>query len=186
MRAKKVHEDYESFLNYFREDEPDLFSKIEQPDWKLSDEELEDKIKNEGEFVGYININRYRSKIMKNPRSLDTFSPAARGILTEEGDLYLIKDLNNNGFFSHDDIIKFLSDKGIISYDGDNWWEKSPRFNGFIAVQRVWNKDKFVLSESYEKDFIVGNSELSYIQRVFNNSKVKFKFYPTKYISNVM
>ena len=86
--------------------------------------------------------------IVKNPKSLKNFPPAARGLITRSGDVYMVPD---NGKIIHQHIVDFLRQKGILKNKAD-WqgrpWETNPSVD-YIGVQKAWKFDILGLSESY-------------------------------------
>jgi len=85
--------------------------------------------------------------IYKNPKSLDGFDKGVRGIVTENGDLYLA--FSQEGPI-HQTIINALKSVGVIT-GKTGGWEDVDNFNefDFITIQRVWGKEKFAIGESY-------------------------------------
>jgi hypothetical protein len=85
--------------------------------------------------------------IIKNPKSLSGFPQGSRGVITKEGDLYVVADVSH---VIHTDILEELRNKGIVSFKPTGWEDPTETPNiDFITVQRVWNKPVFAIGESY-------------------------------------
>lgn len=86
--------------------------------------------------------------IVKNPKGLKNFPPAARGVITRSGDVYMVPD---NGTVIHQHIIDLMRKKGILKNKKD-WqgsvWETNPSVD-YIGVQKAWKFNILGLSESY-------------------------------------
>jgi hypothetical protein len=95
---------------------------------------------NKGEIVHKFNERVY---IVKNPKTLKGIQDVAKGVINKNGDLYLI----TFNLFTHSEIIEALAKKGELKYD-ENWHHKIPK--NFVTIQRVPNKNEFVIGESQE------------------------------------
>jgi len=85
--------------------------------------------------------------LIKNPKSLEHFVPNARAVILSNGDLYVISDALH---IIHVKMLGRMKELDIIDEKATGWedpFERNP--DQFIAVQRVWNKNAFALSESY-------------------------------------
>ena len=84
--------------------------------------------------------------LYKNPNTLTYSTAKARGVITEDGDLYLE---SVSGKKIHHDILKILYDKGILKNAPDkSWGRKSPTDSGFLTVQRYQNSKYIAIGES--------------------------------------
>lgn len=85
--------------------------------------------------------------IIENPSDIGSFPPGARGVITKDGNLYVATDVENT---IHIDILKALKNKGIINSKSTGWEDPNDLEKyGFVTVQRIWNKPKFAIGESY-------------------------------------
>ena len=128
-----------------------------------------------GELIGYVDKQwntplEIPIPVYKNPTNLMGFSNSTRGILLNNGDLYL--GLTYNAF--HNNILELLSKKGIIPYN------KLLNYNTilpkeFVAVTRVMHTNNFSDSSEYS-----GVPFPEYYTQIFNlaNQKQSFKFMP--------
>ena len=84
--------------------------------------------------------------IVKNPGNLKNFPPGARGVITKDGDLYMVADAFD---FIHQNILDALKKKGIIKGEIRAWEDPNDVNNfGFLTVQRVWNTNNIAVGES--------------------------------------
>ena len=108
------------------------------------------KEKISGEYVGLIfpYDPEERSYVCyKNPKTLDGFDPNCRGVLLEDGDLYVVDNKN----LPHTAIIRFLAKRNIIPSGYDyNYSRALPE--EFICVHRWGNTNNFALSTAYEEN----------------------------------
>lgn len=81
--------------------------------------------------------------IMKNPKTLENIDTNVRGIIDENGNLYVI-NINN---FTHDIMLRILNKLRIIDLV-DNWWILSPLKTKYITVERNGISNNFMLGES--------------------------------------
>jgi hypothetical protein len=125
----------------------------------VGDEYLKRKYHMKGEFDDF--ENKYIShqqnddkviyregdwKLIKNPESLKDMGRSARGIIMSNGDLYLE---SFSGKKIHNDLLKILYNKGILSYlPKKNWGRKSPNETGFLTVQRYKTSPYIAIGES--------------------------------------
>ena len=109
-----------------------------------------------GEFIGTINyqpksistnIGQQRPyNVYKNPKTLDGFDPNCRGVLLEDGDVYVVDNSN----ISHGEILFFLENNKIIPKGHKfNYYRELPE--EFICVHRWGNTNNFALSTAYEE-----------------------------------
>lgn len=94
-----------------------------------------------GEKLRY-NTIRGKNYIIKNPTSLENIDSTARGIIDEEGNLYVIYD----SYLTHNEILDTL-DKLDLVQTIEGWWRIPP--TKFVSVQRVYNENAFHIGESY-------------------------------------
>lgn len=85
--------------------------------------------------------------ILKNPETLENFPKGIRGVIDKEGNLYIATDIAS---VIHVDILQALKEKGLIKSKPTGWevMEETPNID-FITVQRIWDKNKFAIGESY-------------------------------------
>ena len=136
----------------------------------------------DGELIGYVTKEWTRDlpvpiPIYKNPRSLIGVGVDARGVLLNNGDIYLAPSANA----MHQNILSVLGEKGIIPYAktyhySDNYPEE------FVAVQRVKTTNTFAQSSAYDEF-------PEYYQQIFQNGTQKhpfqFKAYPVDNINEL-
>ena len=105
--------------------------------------------------------------VYKNPRNINAFPKETRGILLQNGDVYLA----NGSDGLHDDILNLLGKKRIVPLAAThNWYTKYPE--EFVAIQRVQNF--FIGSASYDS---FPNIPDQYIEHFDNaNRKHPYKF----------
>lgn len=155
MKAKFVYESMESVL---KPKSPDINNKVSEgvadkyaekkwgikdPDREFEKQYNEFRLKKFGNVVG--NVEGF--PLVKNPKNLDMFPPACRGIILKNGDLLLVPDVEH---IIHPDIIKETNRLRITSESATKWQytdEYPP--SQFVCIQRVWNKNGFGISESY-------------------------------------
>jgi len=104
--------------------------------------------------------------LYKNPENLTGFDSNARGILSNNGDLFLAQKSS----VSHDDILKTLYEKNLVSRGAAfNYSTELPE--DFVAVQRAGGSNGFGQSSAYD-EFPV------YYEQIFDeaNAKQPFKF----------
>ncbi len=85
--------------------------------------------------------------IVENPDSLEGFPKGVRGVIDKKGNLFIAADIEN---VIHVDILEALIKKGLVQGKPTGWEvpEETPNIN-FITVQRVWNRNKIAIGESY-------------------------------------
>ena len=124
-------------------DKKHFTKKIEKPEETLS-----------GEFVGDVfpeshyreNLVLIKSNVYKNPQTLVGFDPDCRGILVENGDLYVV----DNSEVYHVQIIRFLERNNIISKGLElTYYRYYPE--DIICLQRHGSTNVFQLSVLYDK-----------------------------------
>jgi hypothetical protein len=81
--------------------------------------------------------------IIKNPKSLKNIEPNVRGVIDNDGNLYIEK----SPYVTHSVLLIYLSEKGIIPYFR-LWHITLP--TDFITVQRYSDTNIFALGESNE------------------------------------
>ena len=115
--------------------------------------------------------------VYKNPTNLMGFSNNARGILLNNGDLYLGQTYNA----LHDNLLTLLAQKRIISYDKQlDYSTKFPE--EFVAVIRTMHTNYFSDSSEYKYSAFP-----EYYAEIFNlaNQKQPFRFMPLPRTGNV-
>lgn len=118
--------------------------------WGISDPEsdLEKSYKEHKAKSAEHKVGEIKGKpLLKNPDSLSLLPNGARGVITENGDLYIVADSES---LIHTDILEALKKAGKIKGNPSGWEDPMdiPKY-GFVAVQRVWNKPIIAISESY-------------------------------------
>lgn len=109
--------------------------------------------------------------IVKNPKNLKPFFNNTKGIIDLEGNLYLA---SSNYNIIHLDIIEILYSKNIISkFDLVDIYGKLP-FD-FLSVQRVWNKNIFAYSNSYNFKDDTKSNFLEKVNNFFDKCKNRNK-----------
>ena len=102
-------------------------------------------------------------QVFKNPKSIKKLKSNVRGIITENGDLYVIDDDYN---IIHNQFATWLNDQGYpIPKDVYN------HLNEIVPVQRYENSNKFYLSESISSEEIDKFKEK--FQQTFERAKKK-------------
>jgi len=116
---------------------------VEHEDFErgYEEKEAEGKQKEDRDKIVYKVSNHVY--VMKNPTSLEKFSPDSRAIVNKNGDLYV----TTYNVMTHDEMARRLEKLGELKYQ-DKWWQKSP--TEFITIQRMYKENKFVLGESNE------------------------------------
>lgn len=128
------------------------------------------KGKIDAEKVGYV-TTMWGKKIdtpipvYKNPKSLDGFEKYCRGVLLNNGDLYLA----NSDKTMHDDLLKMLAEKGLIPL-GKTYNYSTEYPEEFVAVEKNFD-NSFTQSTAYN-DFPI------YYAQMFDdaNRKHPYKF----------
>jgi hypothetical protein len=129
----------------------------------------------DAELIGYVD-KQYGRKlsepipVYKNPQALKGFGYDTRGVLVENGDLYLAKSWQA----MHDDILDMLSKKNIVPYAQIyHYFNLLPE--EFIAVQRAGSTNTFGQSSAYDEfpDYYDGMFEIANQRQPF-----QFKAYP--------
>lgn len=85
--------------------------------------------------------------IIENPKTLEGFPKGIRGVIDLHGNLFIATDIEN---VIHVDILQALKERGLIKGKPTGWEDinETPEID-FITVQRIWNRDKFAIGESY-------------------------------------
>ena len=102
--------------------------------------------KNKEEIIPY-NIKRFSETltgiIIKNPKTLTNIEPDVRGVIDKDGNFYVEVE----GLLTHDEMLEDILDKlNLVNYV-DEWYVELP--TEFVTVQRIYNKNLFVIGESY-------------------------------------
>ena len=80
---------------------------IQDPDDEFEKQYQSKLARQTGSIIGEVK----GKDVIKNPGSLENFPAGARGVITKEGDLYVINDADT---VIHYGILKLLKEKGII------------------------------------------------------------------------
>jgi hypothetical protein len=147
-----IKEEIENFYSdWHGNDEPSIADKYYEKQLGLQQNSQQQKEKINAELIGYVDKQMTSPlnppvPVYKNPKTLDGFSNNTRGILLNNGDLYLA--VTYNAF--HDNILEMLSENGIISYKSKfDYGRRYP--NEFIAVVRDGGTKTFTQSTAYDK-----------------------------------
>jgi hypothetical protein len=111
-------------------------------------------------------------QIIKNPKNIGDLGKSVRGVITENGDLYI--ESYSRGI--HNDILKILGEKGILpSVPKKNWTKFLPQQTGFLTVQRYKDSPYIAIGESNkllynEKDY---NERIDYYREFLNRARSK-------------
>jgi hypothetical protein len=173
-----IKEEVENFFSDWQtSDEPSIADKYYEKYYGIDTDNPSKEVKNvTGDVIGYITTNwngqamEIPIPIYKNPRTLEGIGKTTRGILLNNGDLYLARTY----YAAHEMILEVLSDKGIIpSSTQHKYGEELPK--EFVAVQRNGTTNNFVESDVYHmyRKFFP-----QYYIDIFNraNAKHPFKF----------
>ena len=92
--------------------------------------------------------------LIKNPSSLENIGSSARGVILQNGDLYIE---SFGGEKIHHDIFKYLYQLGIIKESPKKYWSnRLPQDVGVLTVQRYMNTSDIAIGESnrliYDKE----------------------------------
>lgn len=144
-----IKEELENFYSdWGRNDEPSIADRIYSKNQGIETDVQEKPIN--AELIGYVNKQADRPlnppvPVYKNPRNLDGFSHDTRGILMDNGDLYLAQNFKA----LHDNILDLLAEKGIVSYASKfGYSEHYPK--NFVAVVRAGPSKTFGQSSAYD------------------------------------
>ena len=91
--------------------------------------------------------NNGRTKLIKNPKSINSLGSDVRGIIDTEGNLYIEQEQVR----VHSDLIDVLVELGKIK--GQSRWHRHAPIN-FVTVQRLGNSNKILLGESNEPMYL--------------------------------
>lgn len=151
-----IKEEIQKFFSEWNEDEPNLADKYYKKFISTQKSTANiPKYNIDAELIGYVD-KRWNEPletpipIYKNPKNLDGFTYNARGILMNNGDLYLGQSYNA----LHENILKLLIKKGIVSSTEEFTFSPS---DNYIAVIRTMGTNDFSQSDDYRifpKQFI--------------------------------
>jgi hypothetical protein len=121
----------------------------------VADKFLQNKGIMKGEFEDFENnINIFDKDIIikkdkdmilvKNPTNLHNIRNNSRGVVLDNGDLYV----ETNPLVVHDTILDELIKIGIIK-NKDDWYTKPPREIGFLTIQKHKYNNKWYLGTAY-------------------------------------
>lgn len=133
----------------------------------------------ERKIIGYITTTEYGGRlkkpvpIIKNPSHPNSMINGTRGVITKIGDLYVEGAADALNKLVHVDLLMFLSSKGIISKNYEDW-------------EDIWNKKDFVgiqledgywgISQSYlfsGEDDPKREEEMMLFKPFFTEAKIK-------------
>lgn len=139
----------EELDNWFDNNEPSLADNIYNQKYGINADnntEEADNAYSQGQYIGSTtnSYNTTKVKIFLNPLSLHKFQTRCRGVVMDNGDLYLANTPN----LTHYNIIDFLSEKKILADNMKQWYYRIVPTN-FVAVVRNYSLDEFFESESY-------------------------------------
>lgn len=103
------------------------------------------------EFIGHIKSFGDKYEMHKNPKSLELFPHAVRGIITNEGDLYVPK----THLIIHSEIARDLKNNKIIEYNPFIDYRHDPQKSGFLTVQREGTSNKMFIGGSTKESAIL-------------------------------
>ena len=108
--------------------------------------------------------------IIKNPTSLENIGENVRGIIDKDGDLFV----EENSIMTHNDMLNLLETNNLVK-NVHIWWRKLP--TEFITVQRMYDKNLFVLGESNEMMYDKKSKEYQEAEPIFKKflDKAKLK-----------
>jgi hypothetical protein len=164
----------EEISNYYSDwqmgNEPSIADKIYTKSQGIETEKPETN-KINAELIGYVKEQNNRPlpkpiPIYKNPKTLTGFSHDTRGILLNNGDLYLAQNYNA----LHENTLELLAEHKIVTYVSIyNYAQNYPR--NFIAVVRAGSENIFGQSTAYDEF-------PDYYKDIFNlaNQKQPFEF----------
>ena len=159
------------YSDWTMDDEPSLADKMYQKKYGIETKQAPVEINSE--LVGYVNKQATRPitpvGIYKNPRNLKGFGDDTRGILLNNGDLYLAQNYQPR----HANILDLLSDKGIIPFASKFDYDKKYPPN-FVAVVRAGNENTFGQSSAYD---VFPNEYIEIFQNADLHQPFQFKEY---------
>ncbi len=106
-------------------------------------DDFEKKIQTHNGTIAYTEGNW---KLIKNPQTLEGFLPSVRGVITENGDLFL----ESHSAKIHNDLLQILQEMGVLPTDAitKNWTGKFPQETRFLTVQRYKDTQYVAIGES--------------------------------------
>jgi len=146
MKRKLLNENFELVRTSIEEGVADKYAAekfgIQDPEDEFEKQYQQKLASQTGQQVGDIK----GKPVLKNPGSVKNFPPGARGVITKEGDLYMVADAEN---VIHQNILDTLKKKGIVKGEVRAWEDPNDldKF-GFLTVQRVWNTNSIAIGES--------------------------------------
>jgi len=146
MKRKLLNENFKLVRTSLEEGVADKYAAqkwgIEDPEDKLEKQYQQKLASQTGQQVADIQ----GKPVLKNPGSIKNFPPGARGVITKEGDLYMVADAEN---VIHQNILDTLKKKGILKGKVTAWEDPQDldKF-GFLTVQRVWTTNQIAIGES--------------------------------------
>lgn len=93
-------------------------------------------------------------KVFKNPKSFKNFGIGVRGVIMQNGDLYLASSAD----VIHYDILALMEEKNIIPDGAGKGWEDMNK-RDFLTVQRVALFDVIAIGESYIFEKPIGDTQ---------------------------
>jgi len=111
-------------------------------------------------------------QILKNPQSLTGFGASVRGIIMDNGDLYL----ESHAKKIHNDILKILTEIGVFTQMPQiNWGMRIPQESGFLTVQRYKNSPYIAIGESNRIIYKIDNYDKlkKYYDEYIDKAKIK-------------
>jgi len=166
-----IKEEIENFYSdWERSNEPSFVDKYYEK-YKIRKQSEKQPLIN-AEIIGYVSdgISGISPSIAiyKNPKNLEGFGTATRGVLLYNNDFYLAQSYQA----LHWKILELLVKRGIVSsHDAQNYYNEYPK--DFIAVERDGHTDIFEPSSAYDKNYFPTYYELIFYNA---NKKLPFKF----------
>lgn len=148
MKLSKLLRIIKEELEYFYDDEQGMADRYFEKNYGTQTTTMNPEVKINAELVGYVDKvwggASARIPVYKNPPNLVGFAASARGILLNNGDLYLASTDNA----LHTNILNMLGQKGIVPISKTIGYEELFP-NEFVAVIRVGNTEVFAQSSAY-------------------------------------
>jgi len=174
---KIIREEIKSFINeFYGDDEPSIADKYYEKNLGIRNKEKKrEQSPSDGELIGAIEKSlsgapfKDPQLVYKNPINLSGFDYHARGILTQNGDLFLLKGDNA----LHDDMLRFLIEKGIIR-NGVSLDYPKDYPEEYVAVERFGLENVFVPSSLYAS---FPSYYVELFEKATNKHSYKFKKY---------
>lgn len=110
-------------------------------------------------------------QIYKNPKNLDNLSEWAKGIITADGDLWMMEFDYKKGDVFHIDLIKWLYRNGNIDCKNGLVVNRNDNLFNHISIIRMGFTNEFCLSDSYSSH--VRNKLQEDMKEIFGKVKIQ-------------